>query len=132
MRWRWRPDLLWGICIVLVYWLGRAFFLTGRGEMRGDPVVFAITDRISMLAGGVDRASLPNKAIVTRQRPDGSGVIAVRIDLDKAKRDNSENIRLVQGDTVSVEETVASYMRGLLRGAVRLGVGASVSPVYGF
>src|SRR6266700_1340190 len=48
-----RPDLLWGICIVLVYWLGRAFLLTGRGEMREDPVVFAITDRISMLAGAL-------------------------------------------------------------------------------
>jgi 4-hydroxybenzoate polyprenyltransferase len=48
-----RPDLLWGICIVLVYWLGRAFFLTGRGEMRQDPVVFAITDRISLMTGAL-------------------------------------------------------------------------------
>jgi 4-hydroxybenzoate polyprenyltransferase len=48
-----RPDLLWGICIILVYWLGRAFFLTGRGEMRQDPVVFAITDRISLLTGAL-------------------------------------------------------------------------------
>lgn len=46
-----RPDLLWGICIILVYWLGRAFFLTGRGEMRQDPVIFAATDRYSLLAG---------------------------------------------------------------------------------
>jgi len=46
-----RPDLLWGICIILVYWLGRAFVLTGRGEMREDPVIFAATDRISLLAG---------------------------------------------------------------------------------
>jgi 4-hydroxybenzoate polyprenyltransferase len=46
-----RPDLLWGICIVLVYWLGRAFFLTGRGEMREDPVVFAASDRISLMSG---------------------------------------------------------------------------------
>ncbi len=45
------PDLLWGICVILVYWLGRAFVLTGRGEMRSDPVIFAATDRISLLAG---------------------------------------------------------------------------------
>jgi hypothetical protein len=45
-----RPDLLWGICIVLVYWLGRVYFLAGRGEMSQDPVVFAATDRISLLA----------------------------------------------------------------------------------
>jgi len=48
-----RPDLLWGICVVLVYWLGRAFFLTGRGEMRQDPVIFAATDRISWLSGAL-------------------------------------------------------------------------------
>ena len=46
-----RPELLWGICIILVYWLGRAFFLAGRGEMRQDPVIFAATDRISLQAG---------------------------------------------------------------------------------
>jgi 4-hydroxybenzoate polyprenyltransferase len=46
-----RPELLWGICVILVYWLGRVCFLTGRGEMRQDPVVFAATDRISLLAG---------------------------------------------------------------------------------
>ena len=45
------PEFLWGICVILVYWLGRVCFLTGRGEMRQDPVVFAATDRISLLAG---------------------------------------------------------------------------------
>jgi hypothetical protein len=47
------PKLLWGVCIILVYWLGRAFVLTERGEMRLDPVVFAAMDRISLLAGSV-------------------------------------------------------------------------------
>ena len=46
-----RPELLWGICIALVYWLGRAFLLTGRGEMRQDPLIFATTDRNSLLIG---------------------------------------------------------------------------------
>jgi 4-hydroxybenzoate polyprenyltransferase len=45
------PDLLWGVCVVLVYWIGRVCFLTGRGEMNQDPVVFAVTDRTSFLAG---------------------------------------------------------------------------------
>jgi 4-hydroxybenzoate polyprenyltransferase/phosphoserine phosphatase len=48
-----RPEVLWGICMILVYWLGRAFFLTGRCEMRQDPVVFAATDRISLLSGAL-------------------------------------------------------------------------------
>ncbi len=85
------------------------------------------------LAGGVDRSSLPDKALVIRQRPDGSGVLAVRVDLNSAKKDNSQNIRLMAGDTLSVEETVMSYTRGLLRGALRFGIGASLSPtVTGF
>jgi len=48
-----RPDALWGICIVLVYWLGRVCLLTGRREMRQDPVLFAATDRITWNAVAV-------------------------------------------------------------------------------
>src|SRR5437773_190507 len=85
------------------------------------------------LAGGVDRGSLPDKALVIRQRTDGSGVLAVRVDLNSAKKDNAQNIRLMAGDTLSVEETVLSYTRGLLRGALRVGIGASLAPtVTGF
>jgi protein involved in polysaccharide export with SLBB domain len=80
------------------------------------------------LAAGVDRNTIPDKALVIRQRPDGSGVLAIRVDLSQAKKDNSQNIRLMAGDTLSVEETVASYTRGLLRGALRFGVGASWAP----
>lgn len=47
------PDLLWGVCVILVYWLGRVYFLAGRGEMNQDPVIFAATDRISLLAGAI-------------------------------------------------------------------------------
>jgi len=47
------PDLLWCICIMLVFWLGRAFLLAGRGEMRQDPVVFAATDRVSLQVAAV-------------------------------------------------------------------------------
>jgi 4-hydroxybenzoate polyprenyltransferase len=44
-----RPELLWGICVILIYWVGRVCFLTGRGEMHEDPVIFAATDRVSLL-----------------------------------------------------------------------------------
>jgi polysaccharide export outer membrane protein len=83
------------------------------------------------LAGGVDRMSLPNKAVIVRQKADESGLVTVRIDLNRAKRDITENVLLMPGDTVSVEETVVSYLRGLLRGALRLGVGADISPTLG-
>ncbi len=47
------PQYLWGICILLVYWLGRAFLLTARGKMHDDPVIFAATDRVSLLTGAL-------------------------------------------------------------------------------
>lgn len=43
------PPVLWGICLVLFYWINRVVMLTHRGEMHDDPVVFAATDRTSQL-----------------------------------------------------------------------------------
>ena len=47
------PQYLWGICILLVYWLGRTFLLTARGKMHDDPVIFVATDRVSLLTGAL-------------------------------------------------------------------------------
>jgi hypothetical protein len=38
---------------VLLLWLSRVWMLASRGEMHDDPVVFAITDRNSLLLGVV-------------------------------------------------------------------------------
>ena len=46
-----RPEFLWGICLLLVYWLGRMMLLANRGAVGDDPVVFAMGDRASWLAG---------------------------------------------------------------------------------
>jgi hypothetical protein len=48
-----RQDLLWGICLVLVYWIMRIWFLAARDQMHDDPVLFAVKDRISLMAGVV-------------------------------------------------------------------------------
>ena len=42
-----QPAALWGICVVLFYWITRVVILANRGVMDDDPVVFAITDRVS-------------------------------------------------------------------------------------
>lgn len=47
------PQALWAICIVLLYWLGRLWVKTDRGEMHDDPVVYALTDWNSRILGGV-------------------------------------------------------------------------------
>ncbi len=43
------PDWLWLICPLLLYWLSRVQLLSSRGELHDDPVIFAITDRMSWL-----------------------------------------------------------------------------------
>ena len=43
------PEILWGMCCILLYWLTRTIMLTHRGKMHDDPVIFAATDRISQI-----------------------------------------------------------------------------------
>ena len=46
-----RRRLLWLACPVLMYWLTRYWFLAQRRETHDDPVVFALKDKQSLLAG---------------------------------------------------------------------------------
>ena len=46
-----RPELLWSICPLLLYWLGRMTLLASRGQVDADPVAFAMRDRASWLIG---------------------------------------------------------------------------------
>jgi hypothetical protein len=43
------PWLLWGVCPLLVFWLGRMALIAGRGEMHDDPLVWALQNRTSRL-----------------------------------------------------------------------------------
>lgn len=43
------PSLLWGACLVLFFWINRMVMLTHRGQMHDDPMVFAATDRTSLI-----------------------------------------------------------------------------------
>ena len=47
------PEALWGICLVLVYWIVRTSMIAHRGDLHDDPVVFAISDRISLTCGAL-------------------------------------------------------------------------------
>jgi 4-hydroxybenzoate polyprenyltransferase len=47
------PLLLWLALPVLLYWLGRLWFLAGRGQMQDDPVRYAIRDPLSLACGGL-------------------------------------------------------------------------------
>lgn len=45
------PFVLWGICLLLLYWISRFWFITHRGGMHEDPIVFALKDRASHWIG---------------------------------------------------------------------------------
>ena len=45
-----RPELLWLVCPLMLYWLLRMVMMTHRGYMTDDPIVFAAKDRVSLLA----------------------------------------------------------------------------------
>lgn len=42
-----RPDALWLLCPLLLYWVSRIWVLAARGEMNEDPVLFAVRDSTS-------------------------------------------------------------------------------------
>jgi 4-hydroxybenzoate polyprenyltransferase len=52
-----RPQVLWLLCPIMLYWILRMVMSTHRGYMTDDPIVFAAIDRISQatlaLAAGV-------------------------------------------------------------------------------
>ena len=44
-----RPDLLWGVSLVLLYWIINIIMVSHRGYMDDDPIVFAVKDRKSQV-----------------------------------------------------------------------------------
>lgn len=43
------PEALWGVCMILLYWITRIVMITHRGHMNDDPVLFGAKDRISQV-----------------------------------------------------------------------------------
>lgn len=46
-----RPQALWPLCLLLLYWITRMWMKTHRGKMHDDPLVFAMRDRVSLATG---------------------------------------------------------------------------------
>jgi 4-hydroxybenzoate polyprenyltransferase len=45
------PQLLWLVCPILMYWISRTLMMAHRRWVHDDPIVFALKDRVSILAG---------------------------------------------------------------------------------
>lgn len=48
-----RPGLMWLICPILIYWISRALMMAHRRLMNDDPIVFALRDKNSLIAGAL-------------------------------------------------------------------------------
>ncbi|WP_246535088.1 UbiA family prenyltransferase [Methylomonas paludis] len=47
------PQVIWCLCVLLLYWISRIWLKTHRGEMHDDPVIFALKDKASLLVGAL-------------------------------------------------------------------------------
>jgi 4-hydroxybenzoate polyprenyltransferase/phosphoserine phosphatase len=47
------PEALWLLCPIFFYWISRIWFLACREHLHEDPVLFALRDRNSYLAGAL-------------------------------------------------------------------------------
>lgn len=45
------PKFIWLACPLLLYWISRTWLIAHRGQMHDDPIVFALTDRVSWAIG---------------------------------------------------------------------------------
>jgi 4-hydroxybenzoate polyprenyltransferase/phosphoserine phosphatase len=47
------PKILWLVCPILMYWIGRVLMMAHRRSVHDDPIVFALRDRNSYIAGAL-------------------------------------------------------------------------------
>jgi 4-hydroxybenzoate polyprenyltransferase/phosphoserine phosphatase len=52
------PEVLWVICPALLYWINRIWIGARRGRINDDPVVFALTDSISLTTAAFCAAAI--------------------------------------------------------------------------
>jgi 4-hydroxybenzoate polyprenyltransferase/phosphoglycolate phosphatase-like HAD superfamily hydrolase len=45
------PAILWLACPLILYWFGRLWILTNRGDVAEDPLLFSLKDKVSYFAG---------------------------------------------------------------------------------
>jgi hypothetical protein len=44
-----RQELIWIVWMLLLYWVTYMWLMAGRGRIVGDPVAFALRDRVSQI-----------------------------------------------------------------------------------
>lgn len=59
------PEIIWGAVPVMLFWISWMWLQAHRGRMNDDPLVFAVKDKASLLAGGTFAAVLAVGALGT-------------------------------------------------------------------
>jgi hypothetical protein len=50
------PARIWGVCPLVVYWFAHLWLQAGRGAIREDPLVVALTDRVTWIVAALGAA----------------------------------------------------------------------------
>ncbi len=82
-----------------------------------------LLDAIAM-AGGAG-SSVADKVIVLRHFEDRTEPLVIHVSMSKAKKNGAENIRLQNGDTVSVEQTAATVVLDTITKFFRFSLGVT-------
>ena len=53
-----RYQLIWLVCVLLLYWISYMWLMAHRGRMLDDPLVFALRDRVSQIVIALMAATL--------------------------------------------------------------------------
>jgi 4-hydroxybenzoate polyprenyltransferase len=48
-----QPQWIWANVLVMLFWISWMWLRAHRGEMHDDPLVFAVKDKVSLLAGAI-------------------------------------------------------------------------------
>jgi 4-hydroxybenzoate polyprenyltransferase len=48
-----RPNVLWLVAPLLLYWITRIWFVARRRLLHDDPIIYAISDRVSLMTGAL-------------------------------------------------------------------------------
>ena len=53
-----RYQLIWLVCVLLLYWISYMWLMAHRARMHDDPLVFALRDRVSQIVIALMAATL--------------------------------------------------------------------------
>lgn len=79
-----------------------------------------LLDAIAIAKG--TKVSFADKVLVQRTIPGSAEPITIEASIQEAKKDGNKNVLLADGDLISVEETPITFLTGMAKQVIRIGV----------